>query len=253
MYNRRRFSHIAIFIVLAIFLTGCGLFKTPVPTEPVEFTVSYPLDGVPHAAQESLGGRSSQSVVKALRLTRGPGLEPENLHNGFSAKGWNRANPSIDVAVEEGLYFQFGFTVDKGFKVSLSEFDVWLRRSALNAPMNYELRVSFDGFAEHAETVASFNYYGRTSGTAPAEDPLKENPYYYMEKDLPGRPNEHTSVGDPIRTVDLTTLDFLQDIPGGTTVTFRLYAWGNDSTASTNTVALGRMHGPQIKGIVAPE
>ncbi|NLN27112.1 MAG: hypothetical protein GX161_02755, partial [Firmicutes bacterium] len=65
-----------------------------------------------------------------------------------------------------------------------------------------------------------------------------------------GRPNETTSPGDPVPTIDLTAISALQNIPGGTDVTFRIYAWCDSSTTKTNTLALGRMIGPLIGGTI---
>jgi hypothetical protein len=116
--------------------------------------------------------------------------------------------------------------------------------------MNYQLQASLDGFTTAPIELASFNYFGRTSGTAPAVDPLLENPFFYMTNDLSGRPNTTTSPGDAIPTVNLAAFSELQDLSGGSEVLFRLYAWGNDATALSNTVALGRMVGPSIGGTV---
>ena len=118
--------------------------------------------------------------------------------------------------------------------------------------MYFELQASFDKFASPGITVDSFTYYGRTSGTAPDPCPLDNDPYYYMHSDLAGRGNTATSPGDPIPTVDLTAFPELQDIPGGTNVIFRLYAWGNEKTTPTNTVSFGRMQGPVITGLSKP-
>jgi hypothetical protein len=181
-------------------------------------------------------------------LTRGPGINAASLTNGFSADMWNRATPSLETAVVNGDYFQWGLSVAPGYVSSLSTLDLSLRRSAAAAPMNMQLQASLDDFATPGIVISSFNYFGRTSGTAPV-DPIA--PYAYMTTDVPGRPNMTTSPGDPIPTVDLTTFASLQNLPGGSTVKFRLFAWGNASTTATNTFALGRMTGPAVGGEVA--
>lgn len=188
--------------------------------------------------------------ITADPLVRGPGVNPAVLTHGFSGDGWNRDDPSRATALANGDYFQFSFSVDPSYVASLETLDLSLRRSAVNAPMNLELQASLDGFATPGFTISAFNYYGRTSGTAPSPDPLLTDPYYYMTNDLPGRANATTSPGDPIPTIDLTAVTALQDLPEGSSVTFRLYAWGNSSTASTNTLALGRMVGPMVGGTV---
>src|SRR5690606_12948961 len=57
--------------------------------------------------------------------------------------------------------------------------------------------------------------------------------------------------GNEMPVFDLSGISDLQNIPGGTTVTFRLYGWaggGNTGTASSNTVALGRENPDQVGG-----
>lgn len=205
--------------------------------------------------------------LSGMELSRGPGLGGALLANGFSANQWGNPNsayepasPSRDNALSRGDYFQFGLTVEPGYTASLTTLDAWLRRSALNAPMNYEFQYSLDGFTTLGVTIqpegsgwtelnwteSYFTYRGRTSGTAGSVEP-----YDWMIKDVPGRPNTTTSVGDPIPTIDLSEIAELQNIAAGTTVTFRLYGWGNDATADSNTVALGRMNGPSLGGLVS--
>jgi hypothetical protein len=60
-----------------------------------------------------------------------------------------------------------------------------------------------------------------------------------------------SSPGYPIPPIDLSGVAELQAINGPKTVTFRLYGWGNDSTADSNTTALGRLDGPRIRGTFA--
>lgn len=216
-----------------------------------ETLVYYDLMGVIHTpAPKSVPASTVVDGLTALDLTRGPGINPASLNNGFSADHWHNSRSRED-ALAIGAYFQFGFKIQQGYTVSLSTLDFTLRRSAVTAPMNIEVQVSLDGFQTPGIVVANLTYLGRTSGTAPAVDPLKTDPYYYMKNDLPGRPNEVTSVGDPVPTIDLSGIAALQNIPGGTEVTFRIYAWGNDRTTETNTLALGRVVGPAIGGTIS--
>ncbi len=212
--------------------------------------VEYSVDGVIHTPPpEYVSATTVAPGLTALDLTRGPGIRAMSLTNGFSADGWH-VSRTRDDALTVGAYFQLGFKLDDGVSASLSTLDFALRRSATHAPMNIEVQVSLDGFKTEGMVVATLNYFGRTSGSAPAVDPLANDPYYYMNHDLPGRPNAVDSVGDPIPTIDLTQVAALQNLPGGTEVTVRIYAWGNDRTTETNTLALGRMIGPSIGGTV---
>ncbi|WP_428307443.1 PEP-CTERM sorting domain-containing protein [Lacipirellula sp.] len=210
--------------------------------------VSYKLSGVANAAVPSVAASPSPVGITNIALTRGAGINAAALTNGFSADTWNRPAPSLENAIANGDYFQWGLGVAPGYTASLSTADLALRRSAASSPMNMQLQASLDNFATPGIVISSFNYYGRTSGTAPGTPPA---PYEYMTTDVPGRLNAGTSPGDPIPTVNLSSFTSLQNLAGGANVTFRLYAWGNASTTATNTFALGRMIGPAVGGDVA--
>lgn len=210
--------------------------------------VSYNLSGVPGTAVANVAPSPSPVGITNIALTRGPGVNAASLTNGFSADAWNRPAPSLENAIANGDYFQWGLGVAPGYTASLSTTDFSLRRSAVAAPMNLQLQASLDNFATPGIVISSFNYYGRTSGTAPGTPPA---PFEYMTADVPGRANGTTSPGDPVPTIDLSSVVALQNLPGGANVTFRLFAWGNTSTAATSTLALGRMIGPAVGGDVA--
>jgi hypothetical protein len=211
------------------------------------------------------------TVVEGLDvafLSRGPGLRAVGLGNGFGADRWNNAassyspsTPSRANAISRGDYFEFAVTVESGKSLSLAGLDASLRRSALNAALNFEWQYSLNGFATAGNTIlprgpawsvlgltnnSTFQYQGRTSGSPPATLEL----YDWVIKDVPGRANLTASPGDPIPTIDLSIVPGLQNIYGPTTVTFRLYGWGNASTADSNTSSLGRMNGPRLRGSI---
>jgi hypothetical protein len=226
-----------------------GTPQAPQPATLVEYDVA----GVPVTAIALREPTAGTEGVTGLDLTRGPGINAAGLTNGFSANNWTPGadNPSRSVAIANGDYFQFGLSVDPDHTASLATLDLSLRRSATNGPMNYELQASLDGFATEGILVSEFTYLGRTSGgNSPDPNPILTDPFYYMTNDLAARPNAVTSPGDAIPTIDLSTIGALQDLAAGATVTFRLFAWGNANTAITNTVALGRMDGPKITGLV---
>jgi hypothetical protein len=201
-------------------------------------------------------------------LGRGPGINASGLNQGFAANRWNNINsayqpstPSRANAISRGDYYTFSVTVEAGKSLSLAALDASLRRSALNAAMNFELQYSLDGFATAGTTIlprgpawitlgltnnSTFQYLGRTSPTAPAT----VEQYDWMVKDVGGRPDTVSTPGDAIPTIDLSTIAALQNVYGPTTVTFRLYAWGNASTADSNTTSLGRVNGPRLRGAI---
>jgi hypothetical protein len=57
--------------------------------------------------------------------------------------------------------------------------------------------------------------------------------------------------GNPLATLDLSSVPALQNLSGGASVQFRLFGWNNGAGASTNTLAIGRNQGPRITGLLA--
>jgi hypothetical protein len=206
--------------------------------------LNYDLTGlVTTPAPTSVAPTAEDPAVDGADLVRGPGINPAGLTNGFSSDNWTTAGASRDAAIAAGDYYQWGFTVDPGYLVSLATLDFSLRRSAVAAPMNYLVQASLDGFTTPGVDVATFNYFGRSSGTAPGV----VVPGQWMTTDTPGQ-----NAGNPVTPpIALATIPSLQAITGGSTVTFRLYAWGDGTGADTNTVALGRINGPLIQGTAA--
>jgi hypothetical protein len=201
-------------------------------------------------------------------LGRGPGIAASGLTQGFAANRWNNPNsafspstPNRANALTRGDYYQFAITVPAGASLSLAALDASLRRSALNAALNFEWQYSLDGFATAGVTIlprgpiwsvlgltnnSTFQYQGRTSGSAPAG----MEPYDWVLKDVPGRTDTVSTPGDPIPTIDLSSIASLQNLNGPATVTFRLYGWGNNSTADSNTTSFGRVNGPRVRGTI---
>jgi hypothetical protein len=215
--------------------------------------VRYDLTGLSSSTPPSSAAATTVTTgLTASTLTRGPGIVVAGLGNGFSANNWNNTNSTVSPlsatlanAMQTGDFFQFAVSIDFGYTASFSTLDVSLRRSAIAAPMNYQWQYSFDGFSTPGVGFADFNYFGRSSGTAPAT----VTPYSWMTADVPGQ-----DAGNPISTLDLSGISAFQNLAGGSTLTFRLFGWGNDPTpgADSNTVALGRFNGPAIGGIVTP-
>jgi hypothetical protein len=237
-----RKSILTMFFIGLLCITAWGAASAA-----TSFTLEYDMSKDDTPILEFVPATVTGTGVKGFHLTRGPGINPKDLTYGFSANTWNGA-VSLADAIAIGKYFQWGFTTEA--TVSLHTLDIYLRRSAATSPMNIEIHVSFDGFATPGFVVSRFNYYGYRSGTAPEVDPTLTDPFYYMYSELPGRPNEATSPGDAMPTIDLSQFQQLQGIPAGVEVTFRLYAWGKPTTTKANSFSLGRMYGPKITGVV---
>jgi hypothetical protein len=229
--------------------------SSPGPAGP-QTLVNYDLHSITAAAVTSTPATQAAPGSSALPLSLGPGLNGAGLNNGFASNNWTNLTTDggvidRDRAIAMGDYFQFGFALDGSHEASLTDLDLSLRRSATNGPMNFEIQVSLNNFATAGTTVDTFQYLGRTSGSAAEPNPTLTDPFVYMTTDTGGRPDATSSPSDPIQTVDLSSIGLLQDIAPGTTVTFRLYGWGNDLTAASNTVGF-RVTGPRVSGFISP-
>ena len=207
--------------------------------------VNYDLTGLPGSGTPPVSAAATTVIAgltSADPVTRGAGTVATVLANGFSSNDWTLVS-SEAIALASDDYFQFGFDVDATHSVSISSFDVNLRRSAAASPDRYVLYASLDDFATPPTAgsgIASWQYLSRNSGTAPGT----VTPFQWMTTDTPGQAN-----GNPISTQDLSGVAFLQNIAPGTSVTFRVYAYGAISgSAASNTVAFGRVQGPKLSG-----
>lgn len=82
---------------------------------------------------------SSAANVSGLDMTRGAGLTPNVGNNSLNSRGWNTLDSSVD-------YVSFGFAVDAGWQVDLSE--LWMGSNASNTgPGDMGLTYSGDGFS----------------------------------------------------------------------------------------------------------
>jgi hypothetical protein len=236
-----------------------GMTGSSEPPPGPKTVLNYDLNGITAAATPSTPATQAAPGASGLPLSIGPGLAAAGLNNGFSSQNWTNVTAdggTIDRAraIAMGDYIQFGFTLDGSHEASLTSLDLALRRSAANAPMNFEIQASLDGFTTAGTTIDSaFTYRGRVSGNAAEPNPTLTDPFVYMTTDTPGRPNAVTSPSDQIPTVDLSSVGLLQDIAPGTTVTFRLYGWGDGAAGAANTNTIGfRVNGPRVMGFITP-
>jgi hypothetical protein len=227
------------------------------PASQAAIIVEYDLDSITTASPPAtFAATTVDPNVSALSLSRGAGINAAGLARGFSSNDFDPTNATVADAIADNEYLQWGFTTNPNTITSLQTMNFSLRRSATNAHANFELRASLDDFATPGSTVATFQYLGRSSGTAPGV----VVPFQWMTTDTPGQ-----DAGNPITPIVLSTTPILAAIPGSTNVTFRLYAFGAlPGAALTNTIALGRADsatspppvpvngpgGPSIEGIV---
>jgi hypothetical protein len=237
-----------------------------------------------HASTVLLGWEMNASTTDPVYATptvgvtspmfiHGPGVAPPSATSTvvgrlFAANGWITEDHSYAGAIDQGKYFGFQFTVAPGYTLSLSALDVYLTRSGTAVPMFFEWRYSTDNFATGGTKLVDFTYLGWWGTATDAETmPQSTNPADYWiagvdpanvpaDTDAPphlkGQGRLATQLGNPMPTIDLSGLTDLQGLEEGTTVTFRLYAWGGVPTA-TNQITFGRTVGPQITGTAVPE
>ncbi len=142
-------------------------------------------------------------------LSRGAGIPGDPLYalvRGFTAGNFAPLNSVKTDAVNNGNYYQFTVTPSYGYTTSLSTIDARIRRTSA-AANSYRWKYSVDG--------TNFTEIGAADAT-------------FMS----------TFDGTDQPQIDLSSITALQNITFGTTVTFRIYAWGN--TTATGTFALGR-------------
>ncbi|MBS1568643.1 MAG: hypothetical protein JST45_04295, partial [Bacteroidetes bacterium] len=144
------------------------------------------------------------NLATGTTLSRGTGVLATALARGFSANTWGAADQAGAITNDE--YFQFAVEAAAGYQVSLSTVDLKIRRSS-SGPNAYIWRYSLDG-TNFTDIGTSASYTG-------------------TESDGLVQPQ-----------VDLSGISALQSVQAGTTITFRLYAWG--ASSSGGTFAIGR-------------
>lgn len=263
-----RLVHRASHVILALGLVCAALSSARAQSGVI---LDFNLAAVPNSPVPTFAPTTVAAGLESNGLSRGPGVAATNLTGGYSAGGWTAGplgdnGPSRANAIASNRYLGFNLVVGGRYLASLDSVWFSLRRSAVNAPLYFELQYSLDGFVTPGVKVADFTFRARVSGSSPTlPATLSENPEDYFRFGAPERADEEgfvlppdpgpqidttTTPGRPVPPMDLSTFADLQNIPGGTTVSFRLYAWGNGSTATSNTVAFGRVNGPQITGEV---
>ncbi|MDP5097403.1 MAG: Ig domain-containing protein, partial [Flavobacterium sp.] len=163
--------------------------------------------GVPASSGNEVNYTSTTNDARLTlaTLSRGAGVSPTSLGRAFASNGWNSSTKS--EALNSNEYYEFSFTPAAGYSVSLSSIDLILRRSSSTAPNFYIWRYSIDG-VNFSDIGAEISHSNTSSN------------------------------GDVQPQIDLTAINELQNLPAGTNIKFRLYAWG--ATSTTATFSIGR-------------
>lgn len=140
--------------------------------------------------------------VTVVGLTRGSGVTVSGTAagaawggNGFS-DGVLTASQTADSAIALGNYFTFSLTATSGNNMSLSGIGAYNVRRSNSGPANFKWQYSLDG--------TSFTDIGAAISTGG---------------------NFNASPGNPQSAIVLSGIPVLQNVPSGTTVTFRVVAW----------------------------
>jgi hypothetical protein len=144
---------------------------------------------------------TTSSGVTVVGLTRGSGVTTLNAGagtawggNGFF-DGVAAASQTPEGAVTLGNYFTFTMTATGGNTMSLSEIGAYNIRKSSTGPGAFKWQYSLDG--------TSFTDIGGTITTG----------------------SNGAVAGNPQSAIALNSITDLQNIPSGTTVTFRIVAW----------------------------
>ncbi|TAF09683.1 MAG: hypothetical protein EAZ75_07095, partial [Flavobacteriia bacterium] len=166
--------------------------------------------GTPAAVgnETTYNATTNDNKLTTAVLSRGSGISTTILGRAFAATSWLAAagsNTKSD-AIASNEFFEFSFAPKAGQAVTLKTLDATLRRSGATAPNAYIWRYSLNG--------ATFN-------------------------DIGSDVNFSSTADGQIQTqINLASITELQNVPAGTTVKFRIYAWGG--TSSTATFSIGR-------------
>ncbi|MCX6721301.1 MAG: HYR domain-containing protein, partial [Candidatus Staskawiczbacteria bacterium] len=155
---------------------------------------------------------TNDANLNTSTLSRGAGINPQPLANGFSSTAYVISGTKA-TAISNNEYFQVAISAKANYRVSLSSIDSNLRKSN-TGPTAYQWQYSLDGFSTAGIDVGA-------QGTIVIGDS-----------------------GVAMPQIDLSGVANLQNVAAGTTITFRLYAWG--ASAATGTFAIGRLAGNDL-------
>jgi peptidoglycan hydrolase-like protein with peptidoglycan-binding domain len=202
-----------VFVLFAMFV-GSFLFSPAVLAASVNI-VTFDTNGM-SGGEVTMPATWQNANLSIVVLTRGLGLGIPSSPplNTFASDSYVIGGVKNN-AIVDGEYLQVEIGPKLTYKLSLSSIDVNLRRSS-TGPQHYQWLYSLDGFGTPGIDIGFAETYTGTESNGTA------------------RP-----------TINLSGIADLQNITAGTSVTFRLYAWG--ATNATGTFAIGRLAGDDLK------
>jgi len=143
------------------------------------------------------------SNITAVGLTRGSGVTTSGTAAG-SAWGGNGFNDAdLTAAIEGSKFATFSLTPNTGFNLSITSIQPYNIRRSGTGPTTGQWQFSLDGVA--FTNIGSAITWGGTTNAS----------------------------GNSQSAINLSTVSDLQDIPSGTTVTFRLVNWAASTAGGT--------------------
>lgn len=173
---------------------------------------AWSLSGITGTSIGSINATTNNEQLQVPVLSRGSGLTPVSLNNAYYSyfSGYASSANGKSNAVANNDYYSFSIQTKSGYAATLSKLSVKLRRNS-NGPTAYRWMYSTDN--------VNFIELGN-------EDVV------FLD---------NTDNGVVQADIDLSSIAELQNVKSGTTIIFRLYAWG--STSSTGGLAIGRYTG----------
>jgi hypothetical protein len=200
-------------IILLISIVGMAqcLLLNPAKCQ-TQLLAGFETDLVTSPTQVNLQPDVQATGIQCGPLQRGPGLTASGTAaNTFSAA--NFVQTSYEDAVSTGSYFEFQLEAAAGYFFTPKDIAWHFRRSG-TGPLNFQWVYSVDGGATLNPISPPFIYDGtQTNGLAFGPISMPQSP-------------------------------MISNLVSGTTVLFRLYAWG--ASGATGVGAFGRLAGPDL-------
>ena len=195
-------------LVIAMFVTG----------HPQAQILAWETAGL-NGDEASFAATTKHAGLASSSITRGAGIVGSAAADMFNSRSFNGASSAAGTraqAIADNEYFQFTVNASTGYLVSLSTLNINVRRSS-TGPDNLEWQYSLNGFSTPGITIGSS----------------------FVFTTIPS-----TNNGVAQAPINLSGIPALQNIPSGTMVTFRLYAWG--AVSSTGVLGIGRLAGNDL-------
>ncbi len=198
---------------LSLVVLGMGMLFLPNIASAAPATIAgFEMAGL-LGTEVTFNATTNDLNLQTATISRGAGITPSALGSAFSSTGYVAAGTKAN-AIAQNEYFQVVIEPKNNHRLFLTELNYIIRRSG-TGPNAFQWQYSLDNFVTAGVDVGAEGSY---TGTA--------------------------TNGIAMPAIDLSVIPALQNLPSGTKVTFRLYAWG--ASAGTGTFAIGRLAGDDL-------